>query len=511
LLSKVMLEVPVNRVEGDLEIRVEMEDNVVTDAWSSGIMFRGIENMLLGRGAYDSLVITPRICGICTTAHLSAAVQALEAVAGVQIPADAARVRNLAQATEHIQSDLRQCVLMFMVDFAQPAYQGHPLHEEAMRRYEPLKGETVIETVRETRKVLEIVAIVAGQWPHSSFMVPGGVTSAPTQEDLLQSRYLLRRFRKWYEERILGCPLERWTAISNGDDLEAWLEESQAHEQSDLGFFIRMARAAGLEGFGRGHDNFISFGQLVIPSGSEVHPVSGRGNCFMPAGFAQHMEVAPFDQTRIAEHVACSWYESYEGGRHPFEGVTRPYAAGEESNKYSWAKAPRYEGLPAETGPLAERIVAKDPLFIDLISRGGSNAFLRQLARWIRPVLLIPAMEKWIDEIRPDSQCYESVREISSGEGFGITEAARGALGHWVKIDEGKIRHYQVITPTAWNGSPRDERGARGPWEEALIGTTIKDPENPVELGHVIRSFDPCLVCTVHAVAGDRRLVRCLG
>jgi hydrogenase large subunit len=223
------------------------------------------------------------------------------------------------------------------------------------------------------------------------------------------------------------------------------------------------------------------------------------------------MEVAPFDQTRIAEHVACSWYESYEGGRHPFEGVTRPYAAGEDSNKYSWAKAPRYEGLPAETGPLAERIVAKDPLFIDLISRGGSNAFLRQLARWVRPALLIPAMEKWIDEIRPDSQCYESVREISSGEGFGITEAARGALGHWVKIDEGKIRHYQVITPTAWNGSPRDERCVRGPWEEALIGTTIKDPENPVELGHVIRSFDPCLFCSVHAVAGDRRLVRCLG
>jgi len=118
------------------------------------------------------------------------------------------------------------------------------------------------------------------------------------------------------------------------------------------------------------------------------------------------------------------------------------------------------------------------------------------------------AMEQWFSEITPDGSFYIPAPTIVEGEGFGTTEAARGALGHWVKIANARIQHYQIITPTAWNGSPRDSQDVRGPWEEALIGTPVRDPENPVELGHVIRSFDPCLVCTVHAIRGGRSLIR---
>lgn len=511
---KQVVNVPLNRVEGDLEVRVKIEDGVISDAWSSGTMYRGIERILVGRGALDGLVITPRICGICGTSHLTAASRALDMIAGVTPPPDAVRIRNLMLMTEHIQSDVRHGFLMFAVDFANPVYKDCALFEEAVRRYEPFKGETVIEVIKETKKVLEIIAIIGGQWPHSSYMVPGGIVSVPSDGDLLQCRLLLKQYRSWYERRILGCTLERWLDVRSGADLDAWLEESDAHRESDLGFYIRFAREIGLDRIGRGHGTFVSYGSLDLPVGTQVR---GPGACpersqrgeglLIPAGFSRGTQTHKFDQGKVSEHVACSWFVDYEGGKHPLEGETRPYATGQEGKKYSWAKAPRYDGLPAETGPLAEMVVAGDPLFTDLISRHDPNVFVRELARLVRPAKLVPAMETWLAETTGDGQFYVSPGEIFvdiDGEGFGLTQATRGALGHWVRIGSGTIEHYQIITPTTWNGSPRDSNGTRGPIEEALIGTRIKDISNPVELGHVVRSFDACLVCTVHTVGRGR-------
>jgi hydrogenase large subunit len=497
--DKITVNVPLNRVEGDLEIRVEVEDGAVTNAWSSGTMYRGFERILVGRGPLDGLVITPRICGICGTCHLTAAVQALESICDVTPPPDAVRIRNIALMTEHIQSDLRQGFLMFAADLVNPKYRGHELHEEVAGRYEPFKGETVIEVIRETKKVLEIVAIVGGQWPHSSYMVPGGVVSAPSAADLLQCKLLLQKYRAWYERRILGCAVERMLEIESAADLSAWLEERQEHHESDLGLLLRFALSVGLDRSGGGHESYLSFGSLDLP---------GADGQLVPAGFATGGEVQPFDQERIAEHVAHSWFMDYEGGRHPFRGETRPYATGQESVKYSWAKAPRYDDRPAETGPLAERIVAGDPLFTDLVS-AGSSVLARQLARLLRPCHLIPRMEAWLSDTVGDGVCYRSPGEIPDGEGMGLTMAARGALGHWVRLQDGEIAHYQIVTPTAWNASPRDSDDVPGPIEQALIGTEVADTSDPVEIGHVVRSFDPCLVCTVHAISrgGRSRIV----
>lgn len=496
------INVPLNRVEGDLEIRVDIDDGIVSDAWSSGTMYRGIEGLLAGRGALDGLVITPRICGICSTSHLVAASRALDMVAAVTPPPDALRIRNIAQMTEHLQSDIRHGVLMFAVDFTNPAYQRSPLYQEALRRYEPFKGETALQTIRETKKLLEIIAIIGGQWPHSSYMVPGGIVSVPGSSDLQQCLLLLRRYRKWYEQKILGCTLERWQAVTNSQELNAWLEEKREHWESELGFIIRFSRAMGFDKMGRGPGNFISFGSLDLPGDSEIVLPTGQKTLLRP-GFVSNMAVRDFDQGNIAEHVAYSWYRDYDGGKHPFVGETQPYATGEESRKYSWSKAPRYDGSPAETGPLAEMLVAAQPLLTDLVSSHGPSIFTRELARLVRGAELIPVMETWLTEARGDGEYYTPPGEIREGEGFGLTHASRGALGHWIKIEEGLIQHYQIITPTAWNASPRDEAGIRGPIEEALIGTPVKDIENPVELGHVVRSFDVCLVCTVHAL--DRR------
>ncbi|MGD8942900.1 MAG: nickel-dependent hydrogenase large subunit, partial [Desulfobacterales bacterium] len=190
---------PVNRVEGDLEIRIEVENNRVSDAWSAGIMYRGFENLLIGRAVLDGLVLTPRICGICSTSHLNAAAKALDMFFNVEIPNNAVRIRNITLIAEKIQNDIRHAFMLFMADFTNRAYQKHSLFAEAVRRYNPLSGETTAATVRETKKILEIIAHLGGQWPHSSFMVPGGVVSVPKANDLAQCLFVIRNFRKWFE------------------------------------------------------------------------------------------------------------------------------------------------------------------------------------------------------------------------------------------------------------------------------------------------------------------------
>ena len=493
---------PVNRVEGDLEIRIEVENHRVSDAWSAGIMYRGFENLLIGRAVLDGLVLTPRICGICSTSHLKAAAKALDMFFRVKIPDNAVRIRNITLIAEKIQNDVRQAFMLFMVDFTNAAYQKHSLFAEAVRRYKPLSGETTAAAVRETKKILEIIAILGGHWPHSSFMVPGGVVCVPSANDLAQCLFLVQNYRKWFEKQVLGCAIERWTAVKSKADLDVWLDETVTHAHSDIGFYLRFAREAGLKKLGRGCGNFISFGSLDLPEDTAVKP-QGKNRQFLPSGFFHASELKPFDLGKITEDVSYSWFDAATNGKHPFDGETRPYASGEESGKYSWAKAPRYDDLPAETGPLAEMVVAANPLFMDFIRQDGPSVLVRELARLTRSAHLIPLMEQWLKEtIRCREVYYQDHGEKTHGKGYGLLEAPRGALGHWVKIKDAKIQKYQIITPTAWNASPRDSSHLRGPCEEAIVGTEIQNMNNPIEVDHVIRSFDPCLVCTVHAIDG---------
>jgi uptake hydrogenase large subunit len=499
------INIPLNRAEGDLEIRVEIEDGIITEAWSAGTLFRGFENMMRGRGALDGLVVTPRVCGICSLTHLTAAVEALDQIADITPPDNARRLRNLALMVETIQSDVRQAMLMFMADFAnREAYQDHPLGVEAGERYSPLEGKAAIEVIRESKRLIQIVAIIGGQWPHTSFMVPGGVTSIPEISKILQCSIILERFRSWYEQSVLGCSVERWLEIRSIRDLNSWLDENPLHRESEVGFFIRFARLAGLDLIGRGSNRFLSYGNYSLPTETTLAGIGGR---LMAAGYAVGTEVFPFAAGEISEDISHSWYEQGAPPLHPFSGATTPYASGQSSKSYSWIKAPRYSGEVVETGPLAEMVVGSNPLFQDMIGKNGPNVLTRELARLVRPAHLLNPMKTMISEllVKREDCFYRAVHGIPDGEGAGMIQAARGALGHWVKVQDGKIAHYQIITPTSWNGSPRDERGVRGAWEEALIGTPIKDISNPVEAGHVVRSFDPCLVCAVHSLQKGKK------
>ena len=494
-MSLQKINIPLNRVEGDLEISVEIDSGFVTNAWSSGTMYRGFEGIMKGRSSLDGLVITPRICGICSTSHLAAAALALDMAAEINPPPDAIRIRNIAQITELLQSDIRHAFLMFAVDFVNHLYKSSPLFQEALNRYEPFKGQTIIQTIKETKKLLEIIAIIGGQWPHSTYMVPGGIASVPSPSDIRQCLLLLEQYKNWYEKRVLGCSIERIQEIKTLVELNAWLEEKNSHWESDLGFYLRFSRAMGFDKIGRAADTFLSYGAVPCPDNNS----KDKSN-FIPAGFFNENQLSEFDQQNIKEHVACSWYMDYEGGKHPFEGETQPYATGNESKKYSWVKAPRYKGLSAETGPLAEMLFLNNPLIKDSINNKGASVFSRELSRILRSTIYIPIMKKFLIEINENGQFYNPPGEIIEGEGYGLTHATRGALGHWVKIQDGLIEHYQIIPPTTWNASPRDANGVMGPIEKALIGTPVQDISNPVEIGHVIRSFDVCLVCSVHAI-----------
>jgi Ni,Fe-hydrogenase I large subunit len=492
-------EVGFNRAEGDLEVRVEHESGIITDAWSAGTLYRGFENLMVGRGALDGLVMTPRICGICSTTHLYAAARALDAIAGVTPPGQALRLRNVSLMAEHVQSDVRQSVLMFMADFANPAHAGHPLFEEACRRYATMSGSSFIEVIRATKKVLEVVALIGGQWPHSSYMVPGGIAFAPSQANLLQCLHIVRAYREWYEQKVLGCGIERWLEVGSRAALDRWLEENDAQRNGEVGFLLRFGRAAGLDAIGRGHQAFLSYGSFDLPADSAV---KAGGAQLVPAGVVRNGLADAFDAGRIAEDTSHSWYRDGHGALHPGAGATEPYASGREGRAYSWVKAPRYDGAAFETGPLAEAVIERRPLFLDFLTSGGISVLSRQLARLTRPATLLPAMENWLRECidQAGAPVIAGDGKVPDGAGAGLIGAARGALGHWVAIEDGRIARYQIITPTAWNGSPRDAHGVRGAWEQALIGTPIADPDNPVEAGYVIRSFDPCLVCAVHAV-----------
>ncbi|MFA5985317.1 MAG: nickel-dependent hydrogenase large subunit [Methylococcaceae bacterium] len=508
-MAKRIIQIDLNRVEGDLDFQLELEDNKITDARCIGSLYRGFEQILIGRKPKDALVITPRICGICGTAQLNAAVLALEQVGQIPIPPNAVRIRNLCLMAETVQSDIRQSFLFFTADFCHPKYLNLPLYEQARAAFLPFKGWVHRGALEHSRHIIEIIALFGGQWPHSSYMLPGGVTTSASTRHIIDSLSILNKLTQWFEQAIIGTSLEAWLALQSADELFAWLSAKASHADSAIGLFTRMSRAIGLHGLGFGSQHMLSYGAYDDPAYAGT-PLPQHQRLFK-AGFlnADTGNIEPFDQTEISEHVRYSWFKAYAGGRHPFQGQTIPDFQ-PHTDRYTWCKAPRYQNKVIQTGPLADALIDGEPLISSLYQAEGGNAWLRQFARLRRTTRLLQKMRETIQELA--AQPHEPhmlapvASDIPDGEGFGLVTAARGALGHWLKITDGAISHYQVITPTAWNASPKDSEGRHGHWESSLIGLHIDDADDPVEIGHIIRSHDPCLVCTVHVLDSGKHI-----
>jgi len=506
---------PVGRVEGDLDVKVYIENGVVTRAHTQAAMFRGFEKIMEGKDPQAGLIVTPRICGICGGSHLYCASSALDTAWKTNLSPNALLLRAIGQATETIQSIPRWFYAIFATDMANKKFANKPLYGEVVKRFAAYVGTSFQKGVTASGRPVEVYAIFGGQWPHSSYMVPGGVMCAPTLKDITRAHAIMNRFRNdWLETVWLGCSIDRYMQVKSWDDLLAWVEENESHRDSDLGLFIRAGLEFGLDKFGEGVGKFLAYGTYLHKDLYNTPTIEGRNKALIsPSGFFDGEKYHEFDHMHIMEHVKHSWFKDVPAA-HPWdEPLPTPVPSQnleqtDFNNKYSWSKAPRYMGQAAEAGPLSRVIMNSnpanldhqfhDPLFGDILKQKGANVFTRALARMHEAPRLYEMVNKWLSEVNLDGAFYIKPEE-RDGKGFGATEAARGALAHWIEIEDGVIKNYQVVAPTTINVGPNDDLGNSGPIEAALEGTEIEDPHDPVEVGMVARSFDSCLVCTVHA------------
>ncbi|SMX30687.1 nickel-dependent hydrogenase large subunit [Actibacterium lipolyticum] len=468
---------PFNRVEGDLEIKLDVADGAVTSAHVNSPLYRGFEQMLLGKDPRDALTITPRICGICSISQSAAAARALADAAGAKPTPQGEIATAILHGVENISDHLTHFNLFFMPDFARPVYEGRSWHSRAIRRFTAIEGSAIRQSVEARAKLLHIVGLLGGKWPHTLAIQPGGVTRAPTETEKIRIEVTLRAFRRYLEDVLFDAKLEDFVALQSPSALAEW-------SSGDAGLFMEVAADLDLATMGTGSGRYLSFGAYP----SQAGPAFAQGLWINGAR-------QPLDTNAIAEDLSHAWMLG--SAAHPAKGQTLP---DEEMNDpaYSWCKAPRLAGQTIETGAFARQVVDGHPLAIAL-AKQGNGVLARVAGRLLELALTQIQLEQWAAALNPDARFMDTVTIPTNGIGEGLVEAARGALGHWIKIEDGRIAGYQIIAPTTWNFSPRDAHGIPGPVEAALEGAPVLPGEDtPIAVQHIVRSFDPCMVCTVH-------------
>jgi len=504
-VGKIVID-PVTRVEGHLKIETVVEDGVVKDARSSGNLFRGIELILRGRDPRDAQVITHRICGVCPQSHGVAAALSLDNAFGLsdKIPPNARIIRNLIQGAHVVQDHILHFYHLAALDYVDitdvAKYEGKDSDLNSVKdfisrgelgpfvpRYEgdyrlpPEANQQAtahyLEALEIRRIGHEIVSIFSGKIPHSVGIVPGGVTTTPTIDMIISFLWRLKRLQDFIDNTYIPDVLAVAGAYPDYCEI------------------------------GDGCKNLLSYGAYDLAG--EESDLTLRKRLYTQGVTSADLKPGKLDITKITESVTHSWYEDYPAGRHPSQGKTKPEYGKEGA--YSWVKAPRYDGKVYEVGPLARVAVNYahgDPVVKNLVDsalaqlKAPPSALFsvmgRHLARALCAKFIADSMEKWLLELKPGEPTFVEYTIPEEGRGAGLTEAARGALGHWIEIKERKIANYQCVVPTTWNASPKDDNGNSGPMEQAIIGTRIKDKSNPFEIVRIVRSFDPCIACAVH-------------
>ncbi len=503
-MSKITID-PVTRIEGHLKIETTIEDGLVKDARSTGNMFRGIELILRGRDPRDAQVITQRICGVCPQSHGVAAALCLDSAFGIagKIADNARIIRNLIQGAHIVQDHILHFYHLAALDYVDitdvakyegrdsdlnsvkdfivrgemgpffPRYEGDyrlppAVNQEAAAHY--------LQALAIRRLGHEIVAIFSGKIPHSVGIVPGGVTSTPTVDKIAAFLWKLRKLQDFINNVYIPDVLA--VAGVYNDYFE----------------------------IGTGCKNLLSYGCYDLESGEL--DVTRRKRLYTQGVTSADLKAGTLDIAKITENIEYSWYEG-ASSRHPSQGETKPQYG--KDGAYTWVKAPRYDGKVYEVGPLAR--VAVNYAYGDLEIRKLVDSALaqlkappsalfsvmgRHLARAVCAKYVADNLEKWLLQLKPGEQTFTEYTIPDEGIGVGLTDASRGALGHWIEIRGKKIANYQAVVPTTWNASPRDDNGNPGPIEQAIIGTRIKDKDNPFEIVRIVRSFDPCLACAIH-------------
>lgn len=509
---------PVTRLEGHLEITATVDDveKKVTEAYSHGNMFRGIEKILIGRDPRDAPAITSRICGVCHAVHRLTSLRAIEDAAGFKFPGrpgtkefpEGARIiRNLIQGITTIYSHAAHLYVLAGPDYS------NAVAGTGLDRLDPFTGAGYREAVEAQRILHEVLAILGGKVPHQMTAVPGGVTLAPTADtiDDILTRLTTPR------EALEGYPL--LDPELTGED---WVNKVAVPDILDM---VGAAAGLGAGDWGVGSGNFLCAGVYDLEDGTQL----------LPSGVYATGERIPMDPMLIDEDVTSGRYTPESGG-YPGETVTE---ADLIKKAYTWYKAPRYDGMVVEVGPLARLVVNDlDPLGLRGVNKDESSTLNRLIARAQEILLLIPEVVNWLTELAeklpklgPEDLYapYEISRTPASG--IGLWEAPRGATVHWVTIDKGYckcwnsekgmyeykrgkvIKQYQVIAGTTWNGNGRDAVGNPGPFEQSLVGVPYTgDPDAlpgtpgwkpTINILRTIRSYDPCLGCSIHLLTPE--------
>lgn len=464
---------PVTRLEGHLKVEVTVDGSGtsqrVVEARATGTLFRGFETLLVNRHPWDAVHITQRICGVCPTPHGQAAVLALDKAARKTVPNNARLLRNLVLGANFVQSHLLHFYHLAALDYIEgPAMPPWQPQWSEDRRLDAATSEVLrkhyVSALTMTRKAQEMGALFGGRLPHSPAYIPGGFTETPTSTQISQ-------FKTYCNELL---------AFINGTYLPD--VELLASKYSDY------------YSIGRGYGNLLSFGVFELDA-------SGASKLLKPGrALAGSTATQAVNTSAIAEQVKYSWYQDSGNNLNPANGVTNPVYP--KTNAYSWLKAPRYENQPYEAGPLARMWVNGD-------YRRGVSVMDRHLSRAYEARKIAQAMLSWVGQLAVGQPVYSTYTTPSSATAYGLTEAPRGALGHWLQISSGRIARYQIITPTCWNASPKDSSNQRGPIEQALVGTPIRNLSQPIEVLRIIHSFDPCLSCAVHVMRpGDPAKVK---
>jgi len=546
---------PITRIEGHLRIDVEVNDGKVSKAWSSGQMWRGIENILKGRDPLEAWLYTQRFCGVCTTVHAITSVRAVENALGLEVPVNAQLVRNIIQTAHAIQDHIVHFYHLSAVDWvdvvsaldADPVataklaeslsdwhlngphemkavqerlktfvksgqlgpfasgYWGHP----AMK----LPPEVNLLAVAHYLQALEvqnyankIVALLGGKTPHIQNMAVGGISNSINMD----SQSVLNM------ERLLH--IKTWI-----DKLDHFIKSAYMTDVPAIGaFYLDWA------GYGKGVTNYLSMPDC--PQDAKMTKYALPGGYIENGDLSTFREIKshhdPFFRDGVKESSKHAWYEG-SASLHPYDGETEPqYTDFQDDGKYSWVKAPTFYGKRAQVGPLANvfcmvaagheptkkyldqamgtlRAVAKNP---DIPVTALHSTIGRHAARAVRSGVMMDTLkEQWqalIDNIGTGDMDTFNPPSFPKGEikGYGVHEAPRGTLSHWVVIENGKIKNYQAVVPSTWNSGPRDENDEIGPYESSLMDNPVADPEKPLEVLRTVHSFDPCIACAIHMV-----------
>ncbi len=555
---------PVTRIEGHLRIEAEVDGGAVRDAWSSSTMFRGVEIILKGRDPRDAWAFTQRICGVCTTVHAITSIRAVENAIGAKPPPNARLLRNLIMSSQMVQDHVIHFYHLHALDWVDitGALSADPVATSQLAESIsdwPLSSPNYFRGVKE--RLAKFVE--AGQlgpfgnayWGHSAYRLPPEANllavahyleALDWQREFIKIHAILGGKNPHLQSFVVGgmaTPVDPDKQASiNMTSINAMRklihEAKQFVEKVYLPDLLAVASFyKDWAGYGAGVGNYLVYGEYPEADGANA-PL------YLPSGVIRGRNLAnvePLDPARITEYVTHSWFEYGDGdgkGIHPSSGETSPNYTGpappydrlDTDGKYSWLKSPRYDDQPMEVGPLSRMLVAYasgHPRVQELVNGAlghlgvGAEALFSTLgrvaARGIETVVLAEKMEGWLDELAAnmgrgelaiaDTSKWDPASWPKDCTGAGFHEAPRGALGHWVHIQDGAIANYQCVVPSTWNAGPRDAMGTPGPYEQALIGNPVADPEQPLEILRTVHSFDPCMACGVHVLDPSGREV----